>query len=83
LISFRGSYHGSTHGSLSVSGNETKKVAYRPLLPDVRFLSFNSIDELDLITEKTAGVIIETIQGDAGVRIPDMAFMRALRDRCT
>jgi acetylornithine/succinyldiaminopimelate/putrescine aminotransferase len=83
LISFRGSYHGSTHGSLSVSGNETKKAAYRPLLPDVRFLSFNSIDELDLITEKTAGVIIETIQGDAGVRIPDMAFMRALRDRCT
>lgn len=83
LISFRGSYHGSTHGSLSVSGNETKKAAYRPLLPDVRFLSFNSIDELELITEKTAGVIIETIQGDAGVRIPDMAFMRALRDRCT
>ena len=83
LISFRGSYHGSTHGSLSVSGNETKKAAYRPLLPDVRFLSFNSIDELDLITEKTAGVIIETIQGDAGVRIPDTTFMRTLRDRCT
>jgi acetylornithine/succinyldiaminopimelate/putrescine aminotransferase len=83
LISFRGSYHGSTHGSLSVSGNETKKVAYRPLLPDVRFLSFNSIDELDLITEKTAGVIIETIQGDAGVRIPENTFMQALRDRCS
>jgi acetylornithine/succinyldiaminopimelate/putrescine aminotransferase len=83
LISFRGSYHGSTHGSLSVSGNETKKVAYRPLLPDVRFLSFNSIDELDQITEKTAGVIIETIQGDAGVRIPENAFMQALRDRCS
>jgi acetylornithine/succinyldiaminopimelate/putrescine aminotransferase len=83
LISFRGSYHGSTHGSLSVSGNETKKVAYRPLLPDVRFLSFNSIDELYQITEKTAGVIIETIQGDAGVRIPENTFMQALRDRCS
>ena len=83
LISFRGSYHGSTQGSLSVSGNETKKVAYRPLLPDVRFLSFNSIDELYQITEKTAGVIIETIQGDAGVRIPENAFMQALRDRCS
>jgi acetylornithine/succinyldiaminopimelate/putrescine aminotransferase len=83
LISFRGSYHGSTHGSLSVSGNETKKLAYRPLLPDVRFLNFNSIDELDQITEKTAGVIIETIQGDAGVRIPENAFMQALRDRCS
>jgi acetylornithine/succinyldiaminopimelate/putrescine aminotransferase len=83
LISFRGSYHGSTHGSLSVSGNETKKLAYRPLLPDVRFLNFNSIDELNQITEKTAGVIIETIQGDAGVRIPENAFMQALRDRCS
>ena len=60
LISFRGSYHGSTHGSMSVSGNETKKEAFRPLLPDVRFLTFNEAAELEQITEKTAGVIIET-----------------------
>jgi acetylornithine/succinyldiaminopimelate/putrescine aminotransferase len=83
LISFRGSYHGSTHGSLSVSGNETKKEAFRPLLPDVRFLNFNSISDLDQITNKTAGVIIETVQGDAGVRIPSKDFMIALRSRCT
>ena len=83
LISFRGSYHGSTHGSLSVSGNETKKQAFRPLLPDVRFLTFNSIKDLSQITEKTAGVIIETVQGDAGVRIPSQEFMSALRKRCT
>ncbi len=83
LISFRGSYHGSTHGSMSVSGNETKKESFRPLLPDVRFLTFNSIHELSQITSKTAGVIIETIQGDAGVRIPSQQFMQALRDRCT
>lgn len=83
LVSFRGSYHGSTHGSLSVSGNETKKMAFRPLLPDVRFLEFNNIENLQFITEKTAGVIIETIQGDAGVRRPDIEFMHALRTRCT
>lgn len=82
LISFRGSYHGSTHGSMSVSGNETKKQAYRPLLPDVRFLSYNSISELENISTKTAGVIIETIQGDAGVRVPSLDFMIALRKRC-
>ncbi|MEJ6583118.1 MAG: aspartate aminotransferase family protein [Crocinitomicaceae bacterium] len=83
LISFRGSYHGSTHGSMSVSGNETKKEAFRPLLPDVRFLTFNSIEDLAHISDKTAGVIIETVQGDAGVRIPSQEFMTALRKRCT
>lgn len=83
IVSFRGSYHGSTHGSLSVSGNETKKEAYRPLLPDVRFLNFNSIPDLDQITNKTAGVIIETVQGDAGVRIPSKGFMIALRSKCS
>ncbi len=82
LISFRGSYHGSTHGSLSVSGNEYKKFAFRPLLPDVRFLKFNNPDDLQKITAKTAAVIIEPIQGDAGVRIPDVSFMKALRERC-
>lgn len=83
LVSFRGSYHGSTHGSMSVSGNEIKKEAFRPLLPDVRFLMHNDIAMLDQITEKTAGVILETIQGDAGVRIPTIEFLTALRNRCT
>lgn len=82
LVSFRGSYHGSTHGSMSVSGNETKKEAFRPLLPDVRFLTFNSLADLDQISEKTAGVILETIQGDAGVRVPKLEFIHALRKRC-
>lgn len=83
LVSFRGSYHGSTHGSMSVSGNEVKKQAFRPLLPDVRFLHHNSISDLEQITTKTAGVIIETIQGDAGVRIPTPEFLQVLRKRCT
>jgi acetylornithine/N-succinyldiaminopimelate aminotransferase len=83
IISFRGSYHGSTHGSMSVSGNEIKKQAYRPLLPDVRFLQFNDVEMLNQITEKTAGVIIETVQGDAGVRVPKKEFLEALRKRCS
>ena len=82
LVSFRGSYHGSTHGSMSVSGNEVKKIAFRPLLPDVRFLQFNSIADLDQISTHTAGVIIETVQGDAGVRIPTAEFLTRLRAKC-
>jgi acetylornithine/succinyldiaminopimelate/putrescine aminotransferase len=83
IIAFRGAYHGSTHGSLSVSGNEYKKFAFRPLLPDVRFINFNKIDELEAITDKTACVIVEPIQGDAGIRIPSMEYMQALRKKCT
>lgn len=82
IIAFRGAYHGSTHGSLSVSGNETKKRAFRPLLPNVKFLDFNQIEQLEAITEKTAAVIMETIQGDAGIRIPSQEFMEAIRKRC-
>ena len=83
MISCRKSYHGSTHGSLSVSGNEVKKKAFRPLLPDVKFIDFNSLPDLDEITERTACVIIETIQGDAGVRVPSKNYLQALRHKCT
>ncbi len=82
LVSCRGSYHGSTHGSMSVSANEVKKSAFRPLLPLVKFITFNDIESLSIITTKTAGVIIEPIQGDAGVRIPSAAFLQALRAKC-
>ena len=83
LISCRKSYHGSTHGSLSVSGNETKKRTFRPLLPDVKFIDFNSEVDLQQITNRTACVIIETIQGDAGVRVPTKQYLQALRQKCT
>jgi len=83
IISFKKSYHGSTHGSLSVSGNEVKKNAFRPLLPDVKFIEFNNPEDLKQITMQTACVIMETIQGDAGVRIPSIAYMKLLRERCT
>ncbi len=82
IVSCRGSYHGSTHGSLSISGNETKKSAFRPLLPDVRFINFNQIPDLEHITGRTACVVMETVQGDAGVRIPSPAYLRAVRQRC-
>lgn len=82
LVSCHKSYHGSTHGSLSVTGNEEKKYRNRPLLPDVRFMRFNVSDDLSLIDERTAAVIVEPIQGDAGVRVPDAAWMLALRKRC-
>jgi len=83
IVSFKKSYHGSTHGSLSVSGNEIKKRAFRPLLPNVKFIEFNKLNDLELISTKTACVILETIQGDAGVRIPAIEYMQALRKKCT
>ena len=82
LIAFNASYHGNTHGSLSVSGNEQKKFAFRPLLPEVHFIDFNHTEQLDQITTDTAAVIIEPIQGDAGIRIPSKAYMQALTKRC-
>jgi len=82
IVSCRQSYHGSTHGSMSVSGNEIKKQAFRPLLPDVTFINFNSVEDLSIITDKTACVILETIQGDAGVRIPSKEYLKAVRKRC-
>lgn len=82
IISCRKSYHGSTHGSLSVSGNELKKRAFRPLLPDVRFINFGDFGDVSQITGRTACVIMETIQGDAGVRIPPKGYLQAIRKRC-
>ena len=82
IISFHNSYHGSTHGSLSVSGNESRKSAFRPLIPEIEFIAFNNVGDLDHITGKTAAVIIEPIQGDAGVRIASQEFLEALRSKC-
>lgn len=82
IISCRGSYHGSTHGALSISGNETKKYAFRPLLPDVRFIKHNCMHGLDQISQQTAAVVIELIQGDAGVRIANESYVQALREVC-
>lgn len=82
IIAFEGSYHGSTQGSLSISHKELKKSPYRPLLPNIRFIRLNNYEDLDYITHHTAGVFLETIQGDAGVRIPKQAYLEALRAKC-
>lgn len=82
IIACHNSYHGSTHGALSVMGNEEYKQAYRPLLPGVSFINFNDPADLQSITDRTACVIMETIQGEAGIRVPDIAYMQALRARC-
>jgi acetylornithine/succinyldiaminopimelate/putrescine aminotransferase len=82
IISCKNAYHGSTHGALSVMGNEYYKQAYRPLLPDIHFIDFNAITDLDIITNKTAAIILETVQGESGVRVPEMEYMQALRKRC-
>jgi len=83
IISCNKAYHGSTHGALSVMGNEYYKEAYQPLLPDIDFIDFNKEGDLLKIDNETACVIMETIQGEAGVRVPDPAYMQALRNRCT
>ncbi len=83
IISCKNSYHGSTQGALSLMGNEEFKQAYRPLLPGIKFIQYNDLADLDLITTRTAAVFIETIQGEAGIRIADQAYYEALRTKCT
>ena len=83
IIACKNSYHGSTHGALSIMGNETFKQAYRPLLPDIRFIDFGEIAEIEKISTKTAAVFIETIQGEAGIKIADKTYWKALRAKCS
>ncbi|GAB4380393.1 MAG: aspartate aminotransferase family protein [Salibacteraceae bacterium] len=82
IVAMKRSYHGATHGSLSVTGNETKKQRFRPLVPGTKFIEFNCIDSLKHITTNTAAVIVEPVQGDAGVRIPAASYLKAIRQRC-
>jgi acetylornithine/succinyldiaminopimelate/putrescine aminotransferase len=83
IAAFKNSYHGSTQGSLSIIGDEYWRNAYRPLLPDILHLNFNSFEDLELITRQTACVIAETIQAEAGVISPKKEWIQALRKRCT
>ena len=82
LISAHHAYHGSTQGALSVTGSESFKRSFRPLLPDVRHIRHNEPRDLALITERTAAVIVETVQGEAGVRVPAPDYLPQLRRRC-
>lgn len=82
IIAFKNSYHGSTQGALSVMGSEYWRNAFRPLLPDVLHLEFNSSEALNEITDQTACVIAETVQGEAGIIAPLKDWMKALRKKC-
>jgi acetylornithine/succinyldiaminopimelate/putrescine aminotransferase len=83
LIGFKNSYHGDTHGSLSVTGRDVYRDPYLPLLPDVHFLTFNSFSGLESIDFDTACVILEPIQGEGGIIKSDPEWLRAVRNRCT
>ncbi len=82
IISFKNSYHGSTQGALSVMGSEYWQQAFRPLLPDVLQLRYNNFEDLKNITERTACVIAETIQAEAGILKPQHGWLHSLRQRC-
>ena len=86
MISMRRAYHGSTHGAMSMMGfpeGEEWKNAFRPLLPDCKAIEYNNFDDLQQITERTACVLCEPVQGEAGVRLPKDGYLEALRRRCT
>ena len=83
MISCINGYHGSSHGALSASGNEVLKQNFRPLLPGVQHIVFGDTTSLDLINFKTAAVIIETVQGEAGVRMANKTYFKKLREKCT
>jgi len=83
IIAFKNSYHGSTQGALSIIGDEYWRNAFRPLLPDVLHLEYNSFEFLDEISEKTACVFAETIQAEAGIIVPSKEWLQALRKKCT
>ncbi len=82
IVAFNDSYHGSTQGALSIIGDEYWRNAYRPLLPGVQHLNYNSFKDLELITEQTACVFAETIQAEAGIIAPQNAWLKKLRERC-
>jgi acetylornithine/succinyldiaminopimelate/putrescine aminotransferase len=82
IIACRNSYHGSTQGALSLGSQETFKQSFAPLLPGIDHIKFSSIEDLELISHKTAAVIVETVQGEAGVRTATDVYFKALRKKC-
>lgn len=82
IIAGKNAYHGNTMGAMSVCGNETQNRAFRPLIPNTKFIRFNNETDLNKITTKTAGVILETIQGGAGFIEPTNDFLKKVKQRC-
>ncbi len=82
IIAAHKAYHGNTMGSLSLLGVEERKSAFRPLVPDIRHIRFNAVEDLEQITERTAAVVLETIQGGAGFILPVDGYLQMVRQRC-
>jgi len=82
IISCENAYHGSTHGAMSIMGAETFKNAFRPLLPDTHLIRFNEPEDLSLITEKTACIVVEPVQGESGIYPAQQSYLQALSARC-
>lgn len=82
IIAAKNGYHGNSQGAMSVAGNEKTKSAFRPLIPGTSFIEFNNFEEIDRITENTAAVILETIQGGAGFIVPKKGYLKAIKKRC-
>jgi len=82
IIAANNSYHGSTYGALSLLGNKKQKMGYYPMMPNIRFINFNSCSDINKIDKQTAGVILETIQGGAGFIIPKTKYLKKIKERC-
>lgn len=82
MLACRNAYHGSTHGAMSVMDYPAHSEAYGPLLPDVDWITFNDADDLAKITSRTACLIMEPVQGEAGIRLPEKGYLEAVRQRC-
>lgn len=82
LVSYKNAYHGSTHGALSLCGNEDFKNSSRPLLPEVYHIELNNTDHLDIIDDNTACVILEPVQAEGGIKIPTQSYIKKLREKC-
>jgi acetylornithine/N-succinyldiaminopimelate aminotransferase len=83
FVSFRNAYHGSTQGALSICGNEILKNAYRPLLPGHILCDYNNFDHLNKITSEVSAVVMEVIQAEAGIILPENNFLSEVRKKCT
>ncbi|MEQ9232272.1 MAG: aspartate aminotransferase family protein [Cyclobacteriaceae bacterium] len=82
IISFKNAYHGSSHGALSATGDDNFKQNFRPLVPGFKHLEYNNLEQLDAISNQTAGVLVEVVQGEAGVVPAELAFLKKVRSKC-
>ena len=82
IIAANNSYHGSTYGALSLLGEKKQKRGYYPMMPNIRFINFNSYSDINKIDKQTAGVILETIQGGAGFIIPKTGYLKKIKEKC-